>query len=75
MSARFRTPALDAWRAELRGGKRTVATSDPLWRAACAEANALEFADIPALAARFCEDAKRIVREALKAQRREQGAA
>lgn len=33
----FRTPALDAWRAELRRGERTKTTFDPLWWAASAE--------------------------------------
>ena len=62
----FPTPALDAWRAELAAGKRTRETFDALWRAACSEALALEFADIPALAEAYRTDARGIVREALK---------
>ena len=34
--------ALEVWRAELRAGTRTRTTLDPLWRAACEEAYAVE---------------------------------
>ena len=54
-----RSPALDAWRAELAAGKRTVHTFDPLWRAACEEISALEHdaAGLPAIAAgQFASD-------------------
>lgn len=64
----FRTPALDAWHRELREGKRTRLEFDALWRAACAEAHALDFAAFPEIAAKFREDARRIVRDALKAR-------
>lgn len=74
MTRPFPTPALDAWRAELREGKRSRTDFDALWRAACAESWALDFAHIPTLAAGFREDAKRIVRDALK-QQRKRGAA
>jgi len=63
----LRTPSLDAWRAELREGKRGTDTFDPLWRAACAESWAIEYSPYPAIAAKFCEDASRIMRKALKA--------
>lgn len=67
----MRTPALDLWRQELREGKRTPTTFDPVWKAACAEASALEFAaaGIPALADSFLADARRIIHEAAKRQR------
>ena len=65
------TPALRAWREELRRGERTPATFDALWRAACEEANALEFASIPELAACFQREARRIILEAAKQQRGE----
>ena len=71
----FPTPALNAWRAELRRGQRARTTFDALFRAACCEQWALDYSDIPALAEAFRADARAIVRDALKAQRREQGAA
>ena len=37
-----RYPALARWRRELAAGERTITTFDPLWRAACAEAEQLE---------------------------------
>lgn len=64
----MRTPALDAWRKEI-AGQRAATTFDPLWRAACAEANALEFAFIPALAASCMDDARRIILDAARRQR------
>jgi hypothetical protein len=66
----FRTPALDLWRQELAAGQRTTTTFDPLWRAACAEAAALEFASIPELAQAYLADARRIIREAVREQQR-----
>ena len=69
------TPALDAWHAELRRGQRTRTTFDALFRAVCCEQWALDYSDIPALAEAFRADARAIVRDALKAQRRKQGAA
>ena len=39
---RFPTPALDAWLAEMRWGKRTMRATDPLWQAACWDIAALE---------------------------------
>lgn len=72
MSAlRLRTPALDAFRRELAAGERTATTFDALWRAACAEANALEAnaAGLPRLAAGFLADAREIVHAEIKRQR------
>jgi hypothetical protein len=66
----LRTPALDAWRKELAAGQRTKTTFDALSRAACAEAAALEFANIPALAAAYRDDARRIILEAARQQHR-----
>jgi hypothetical protein len=74
----IKTPALDLWRRELREGKRTPTTFDPLWRAACAEASALEFAGagIPEIAESFRADARRIIHEAAeKAAKRQGGSA
>ena len=66
----MRTPALDAWRRELAAGERTKMTCDALWQAACEEANALEFAFIPELAASCRHAARRIVLEAARQQQR-----
>lgn len=68
----MKAPALDAWRRELARGERTPTTFDPLWRAACEEANALEAlaAGLPGLAHGFQRDAARIIRAAAQAQRR-----
>lgn len=67
----FPTPALDAWRAELRAGQRTPTTFDALWRAACEEANALEAhaAGLPGLALGFQHDARAIIRAEIRRQR------
>ena len=65
----MRTPALDAWRRELAARERTKTTFDVLWRAACREATALEFAAIPQLAASCLADAKRIILAARRQQR------
>jgi hypothetical protein len=62
---RRNTPALDAWRAELKAGVRTPTTFDALWRAACLEMNALE-APTPELADSWRREAYRIVRAAQK---------
>lgn len=67
-SASVKTPALDAWRRELRAGERTRETFDWLWRAACAESAALEFQRIPELAYSYRRDAQRIVRDAARQQ-------
>ena len=62
-------PALAAWHDEMRRGLRKPTTLDALWRAACAEANAREFAGtIPALHAAFMTDARRIIKTALRAR-------
>ena len=60
----MKTPALDAWRRELVSRKRTKFTFDALWRAACAEANALEFPGIATLAEKCQADARQIVSDA-----------
>jgi len=65
------TPALDAWRQELAAGQRTRPRSTPCRVAACAEAAALEFANIPALAAAYRDDARRIIVEAARQQHRD----
>lgn len=64
----MKTPALDLWRKELAAGARTTATFDALWKAACAEAAAREFANIPELADAYLRDARRIVLDAAKRQ-------
>jgi len=63
-------PALEAWQRELREGKRTRATYDALWRAACTEANAREFESIPGLHQRLMSDARKIIKQALREQNR-----
>ncbi|MBI4420165.1 MAG: hypothetical protein HY560_05005 [Gemmatimonadetes bacterium] len=68
----FPTPALDAWRRELATGKRSATSFDWLWRAACAEAWALDYAQDPQTAEGFLRDARRIVEDA--ARRMEQSA-
>ena len=62
-------PALEAWRSEVGLGHRTTTSLDALWRAACCEANAQEFSDIPDLHDDFMSDARRIVEEALRSER------
>ncbi len=66
----FPTPALDAWRAELRRSERTKTTFDPLWSAACAEQWAVDLARYPQLAEGFRRDAVKILRDAAACQRR-----
>jgi hypothetical protein len=66
----FPTPALDAWHAELAARERTRDTFDALWRAACAEAHALDFATFPSIARGFRLDAARILRDAASRQGR-----
>ena len=68
MSAQ-RYPALETWRAELARGERAPGVIDALYRAACYEANAIEFAHIPELHDGFMADARRIVQQALREQR------
>ena len=41
--ARHQFPALELWWDELRAGKRTPETFDPLWAAACEETTATEW--------------------------------
>ncbi len=65
-----RYPALEAWQEELREGKRTRETFDALWRAACTEANAREFENIPGLHQRLMSDARKIIEQALREQTR-----
>jgi hypothetical protein len=61
-------PALRAWLAEVATGRRHLLRLDALWRAACAETNAIEFTRdrLPKIAATFMEEAKRIVASARK---------
>ena len=71
MTHRLRTPALEEWVREIATGDRTPTQVDPLHRAACAEANALEVAKVhPELAQRFLEDARRILEQAAREQQR-----
>jgi len=65
MTRRFRTPSLDLWRRELADGKRTRTTYDPLQKAACDEASALE-QPTPELAESYLERARRIIRDAAR---------
>ncbi len=60
------TPALDTWRRELAAGLRTRTTCDALWRAACAEKNALEAAaaGLSATAVEYRREAAQLVRSA-----------
>ena len=60
-------PALTAWRRELAAGERTIHTFDALWRAACAEAAAVECAaTLPQMAASYRAEARRIMTTAGK---------
>ena len=62
-----RSPALDAWRAELGARERTRTTFDPLWKAACEEASALEVERIaPVLAAAHRREAFAILKRAAR---------
>jgi hypothetical protein len=70
---RNRYPALTAWWRERKSGERTTATRDPLWEAACREANARDFADIPELHDACMRDAKAIIGKALQEQQRQKG--
>ena len=67
----MKTPALAAWRRELARCERTREVFDPLWRAACEEANALEVeaGGLPGLAVVLQREARRIIVEAAKRQR------
>jgi len=66
---RSRYPALKFWRASLSKGNRTPTMLDVLWRAACAEANALdaEAAGLTNAAASFRREARAILRSARRA--------
>lgn len=68
----MRTPSLDLWRRELAAKQRTTDTFDALWRAACAEVEALEFLGhgLPWNARTSQARAGRIVLDALREQRR-----
>jgi hypothetical protein len=66
---RTRTAALNLWRRELAAGERTRSTFDALWRAACADMNALESAAIPHLATAYRQEAQRILTDAVKRER------
>ena len=66
----FRTPALDAWRNELRKAERTPTDFDALWRAACAEMWSLDMAEYPSIAEGFRWDAVKILRDAAAQQGR-----
>jgi len=66
----MRTPALDTWRAELAAGQRTPYDFDPLFRAACREADALGFQSIPQLAEACLRDARKIIAAAAREQQR-----
>ena len=62
--------ALLQWRLELRSGTRTRYTMDPLWRAACAEANARDFAawGVASAANEYRQRAAEIVLESFVAE-------
>jgi hypothetical protein len=64
----FKTPALDAWRAELKQGLRATHTFDALWRSACAEQSALNAAadGLYASARQDLRRAREILDEALR---------
>ena len=66
-------PALRQWQSELAAGSRTPTRFDPLWRAACAEADAREFEQegLREIAVKCREDALRII---LTEARRERAA-
>lgn len=66
----FRTPALDAWHAELRRDERTTTTFDALWSAACAEQWAVDLAQYPQIVEGFRRDAVKILRDAAAQQGR-----
>jgi hypothetical protein len=62
-------PALNAWRRELANGERGKHQHDPLWRAACCEVTAQDFADIPLIHDGCMRDAREIIVEAAREQR------
>ncbi len=70
VSTRRRYPALEAWHEELSRGERSAMTLDALWAAACHEANAQEFAAIPKLHDAFIADAREIIEQALREEKR-----
>lgn len=63
-----RVRALAVWRRELDADTRTVTTFDPLWRAACLEAWAVETGLKTATAARYVDEAERIIATAAQEQ-------
>ena len=65
----FPTPALDAWRDEMRRGQRTMRTYDALWQAACSEASALELEGdgLSKTAGRYRSKARKIICAAARA--------
>ena len=65
-------PALVAWERELQRGERTTTTFDVLHAAACREANAKEFENIPQLHRTNMQEAARIIREAARRVKRQQ---
>lgn len=65
-SVKPRYPALEAWWDELGQGVRTPTTSDALYRAACEEANAREFEDLPELHRGFMAEARRVIEVAVR---------
>ena len=62
------SPALEAWRAEIRAGLRTRYVFDPLWRAACEDMHALEAvrADLTGIVASCQRKAREIIRRAAR---------
>jgi hypothetical protein len=68
--------ALALWRAELKAGKRTRATTDTLFLAACAEMNGLDAKreGLPLTASIWFAKAEAIVIDAAKAKAREDAA-
>jgi hypothetical protein len=70
-----RTPALEAWRAELAAGERSAVDFDPLWRAACCDQWSADFLSwgLPTIAAAFREDARRILMAAAREEHQQRG--
>jgi hypothetical protein len=61
-----RYPALAQWRRELRNGRRTPYSYDPLWRAASAEMNAFEAEQDGVSAERYRADAHVVLEQAIR---------
>ena len=72
MTARY--PALAEWQRQVAAGERSRTDFDGLWRAACCEQWAYDFAawGLPEIAASFRRDALEIIEREAKAQRAEQ---